>query len=173
MEKRNPQETRSVPEPPRRAPELRDGGIRAGHGRAGPPPKLTPGCGFVSYALQPRCAYVCGYGCAFIRVRTGSSLSPGEEQQPPGRPFGDRRPSPTPRAWLPDAATAARAAPPGEGRSGRAGKGGRGAPSPVRTLPPSAAPWAAYSWLCPIASATSSAARDFPSSHSPGPAGGK
>lgn len=137
MEQRNPQETSSVPEPLRRhSAEHR----RCGTEGSGPPAKMTPGCGFVSYDLRSRCAYVCGYGCAFIRVRTGSSLSPGKGEQPPGSPSSDPCPSRTPRARLPDAATATRAAPPGGGWSGREEKEGKGAPSPVRTLPPSGLP---------------------------------
>lgn len=104
----------------RRAPQLRDGGTRAGHGRAAPkaPP---PACGFVS----PQARVCCGYGCAFTRART-PRIPPGEGEQPPDGPSGD------PRARLPEAATA----PGGGGPAGRR-KGGKGrrAPSEPRGLP--------------------------------------
>lgn len=49
-------------------------------GRAAPKGDTWLRVGFVG--LHPRCAYVCGYGCASMRVRTGSYLSRGRGATP-------------------------------------------------------------------------------------------
>lgn len=125
MEQRNPQEIRSVPEPPRRhSAEHRSCGTEgpalgmAGLGRLQKGPAWLRVC----FVRPPQvCLYVwlCIHTCAHR-----SSLSAGEGEQPPG-PCGDRCPSRTPRARLSDAATAARAAAPGSPAGRR--KRGRGA----------------------------------------------
>lgn len=94
----------------RRAPELRDGGTRAGHGRAAPRGDTWLRVGFVRPPAQVRlCVWLglCIHTCAH------RSCAPGEGEQPPESPSGDSCSSRTPRARLPDAATAARAVPPG------------------------------------------------------------
>lgn len=128
MEQRNPQETSSVPEPLRRhSAEHR----RCGTEGSGPPAKMTPGCGFVSYDLRSRCAYVCGYGCAFIRVRTGSSLSPGKGSSPQAvPPVTPARPGPRGHGCLMQRRRPELHPPAGGSPAGRRKRGkGRRAPS--------------------------------------------